>query len=83
MQDKIWFAELTMKEAEEAADANKVIILLVGSVEEHGLHLPLCTDSVQPEYVAVEAAKRTNSLIAPPINYGVCTTTRIFPEQFR
>jgi creatinine amidohydrolase len=79
MQDKIWFAELTMKEAEEAADANKVIIVLVGSVEEHGLHLPLCTDSVQPEYVAVEAAKRTNSLIAPPINYGVCTTTRIFP----
>jgi creatinine amidohydrolase/Fe(II)-dependent formamide hydrolase-like protein len=41
MQDKIWFAELTMKEAEEAADANKVIIVLVGSVEEHGLHLPL------------------------------------------
>ncbi len=79
MWNKIWFAELTMKEVKEAVDANKVVIILVGSVEEHGVHLPLCTDGIQPEYVAVEAAKRTDSLIAPPINYGVCTITRIFP----
>ncbi len=78
-ESTIWFAELTMKEVKEAAEANKVIILPVGSVEEHGSHLPLCTDSVQPEYVAVEAAKKTDSLIAPPLKYGICTATRIFP----
>lgn len=78
-ENKVWFAELTMKEVKEAAEANTVIILPVGSVEEHGSHLPLCTDSVQPEYVAVEAAKKTRSLVAPPLKYGVCTTTRIFP----
>lgn len=54
LESKVWFAELTM---EEAVKASKVIILLVGSVEEHGSHLPLCTDSLQPEYVAVEVAK--------------------------
>jgi creatinine amidohydrolase len=79
LEGKVWFAELTMKEVEEAVKANKVIILPVGSVEEHGSHLPLCTDSLQPEYVAVEVARRTGSLVAPPLNYGVCTATRFFP----
>ncbi|MEM3578634.1 MAG: creatininase family protein [Candidatus Bathyarchaeia archaeon] len=79
MDNKVWFAELTMQEVKEAAKANKVIIIPFGSVEEHGSHLPLCTDSIQPEYVAVEAAKRTGILVAPPLKYGVCTTTRFFP----
>jgi creatinine amidohydrolase len=79
LENNVLFAELTMKEVKEAAEANKVIILPVGSIEEHGFHLPLCTDSLQPEYVAVEAAKKTSSLVAPPLNYGVCTLTRVFP----
>ncbi len=78
-EENFWFAELTMKEVREAAEANKVMILPVGSVEEHGPHLPLCTDSLQPEYVAVEVAKKTDSLVAPPLKYGICTTTRVFP----
>lgn len=78
-ESTVWFAELSMKEVKEAAETNKVIILPIGSVEEHGSHLPLCTDSIQPEYVAVEAAKKTHSLVAPPLKYGICTTTRIFP----
>lgn len=78
-ESTVWFAELSMKEVKEAAATNKVIILPVGSVEEHGSHLPLCTDSLQPEYVAVEVAKKTHSLVAPPLKYGICTTTRIFP----
>ncbi|MEM3458022.1 MAG: creatininase family protein [Candidatus Bathyarchaeia archaeon] len=78
-ESTVWFAELSMKEVKEAAATNKVIILPVGSVEEHGSHLPLCTDSLQPEYIAVEVAKKTHSLVAPPLKYGICTTTRIFP----
>lgn len=68
-----------MKEATKAAEEGKVVILPVGSVEEHGPHLPLCTDSIQPEFVALEAAKKTGSLVAPPLKYGICTVTRIFP----
>jgi len=68
-----------MKEAKEAAEADRAIILPVGSVEEHGTHLPVCTDSIQPEYVALEAARKTGSLVAPPLKYGVCTATRVFP----
>jgi len=77
--DKVWFAELSMEEVKETVEANKVIILPVGSVEEHGPHLPLCTDSIQPEYIALEVAKKTDSLVASPLKYGVCNVTRVFP----
>ena len=74
-----WFDELSMKEAKESAAAGRVVIIPVGSVEEHGDHLPLCTDSLQPEYVAHETAKKTGCLVAPSLRYGVCNSTRNFP----
>jgi hypothetical protein len=40
--ERLWFDELSMKEAEESAKAKKVVIIPVGSVEEHGDHLTLC-----------------------------------------
>ncbi|HVP93522.1 MAG TPA: creatininase family protein [Acidobacteriota bacterium] len=77
--EKLWFDEMSMKEAKEHAKTGRVVILPIGSVEEHGDHLPLCTDSIQPEYVAVEVAKKTKCIIAPTIRYGVCNFTRNFP----
>jgi creatinine amidohydrolase len=78
-KEHLWFDELSMKEVEQAAKADKTIILPVGSVEEHGEHLPLSTDSVQPEFVALEVAKKTKSLVAPTLKYAVCLSTRGFP----
>jgi len=78
-RDHLWFDELSMKEVEKAAKTGKTIILPIGSVEEHGEHLPLSTDSIQPEFVALEVAKRTKSLVAPTLKYGVCLSTRGFP----
>jgi creatinine amidohydrolase len=54
------------------------VIFPIGSVEEHGSHLPLGTDSVQPEYIAIEVAKETGCLVAPPFRYGICNATRNF-----
>jgi creatinine amidohydrolase len=75
----LWFDQLSTKEAENVAGTGAVVIFPVGSVEEHGIHLPLCTDSLQPEYVALEAAKRTGCFVAPPLRYGVCNSARNFP----
>lgn len=75
----LWLDELTTKEAEKAAAKRTVIIFPVGSVEEHGDHLPLCTDSIQPEYVALEVAKKTGCLVAPTFRYGICNAGRNFP----
>jgi creatinine amidohydrolase len=75
----LWLDELSTREAKVAADAGTVVIFPVGSVEEHGKHLPLCTDSLQAEYVAVEVSKRTGCLIVPPFRQGICNAGRNFP----
>ncbi len=81
-QDKpkhLWLDELSTSEAAHTAAQGTVIIFPVGSVEEHGGHLPLCTDSIQAEYVAIEVAKRTGCLVAPPFRQGICNAGRNFP----
>ncbi|MGF3522996.1 MAG: creatininase family protein [Candidatus Bathyarchaeia archaeon] len=75
----LWLDELSTVETKEAAAAGTVVIFPVGSVEEHGDHLPLCTDSLQSEFVAVEVAKKTGCLVAPPLRYGICNAGRNFP----
>jgi len=75
----LWFDELSTVEVKEAAKQGRVIIFPVGSVEEHGEHLPLCTDSIQPEYIALEVAKKTGCLVAPPFRYGIINAGRNFP----
>ena len=74
----LWLDELSTKEAAQAAKDGAVVIFPVGSVEEHGEHLPLCTDSIQPEYIALEVAKKTGCLLSPPLRYGICNATRNF-----
>jgi creatinine amidohydrolase len=73
------FDELSSNEVAEAAKAGAVVIFPLGSIEAHSDHLPLCTDSIQAEYIAVEVAKRTGSIVAPPFRYGICNATRNFP----
>ena len=75
----IWLDELSTCEAKAAADKGTVVIFPVGSVEEHGAHLPLCTDSLQAEYVAFEVAKKTGCLLAPPFRMGICNAGHNFP----
>jgi creatinine amidohydrolase len=74
-----WLDVLSTIEAAQAAKEGTVVIFPVGSVEEHGDHLPLGTDSIQPEYIALEVAKKTQCLVAPPFRYGICNATRNFP----
>lgn len=78
-KQKIFFDELNLKEVEKAAKEGKIVIIPCGSVEEHGTHLPLCTDSIQAEYVALNVAQKTDSLVAPSLRYGLCNSTRNFP----
>lgn len=63
-------ALMTWKEVENAAANNTGIILPIGATEQHGLHLPLCTDSYFPREVALEIADETNMIVAPTICYG-------------
>jgi len=72
-------SELTMPGFEAALEQTQVAILPVGSVEEHGRHLPLATDTWQVCESVRRAAERTPALVCPPLHYGYCRSTRDHP----
>ncbi len=70
---------MTSPEFAARAKSRPLVIVPIGSVEEHGSHLPLCTDSFQAEEVARRIAVEFDAIVAPPIRYGECRSTRNFP----
>lgn len=76
---KTLMEDMTWKEVEESLKVTRIVIVPWGSTEEHGYHLPLATDSIIAYEIAKRAAERTNALVTPPINYGVCRRTAPFP----
>lgn len=73
------FEELTMLEVKEKVNGKSVAILPLGAIEEHGPHLPLSTDCIQPEHVAHEVAKKLDAFVLPILKYGNCQSTKNFP----
>jgi creatinine amidohydrolase len=54
-----------------AIKKTKRAIIPVGSLEQHGDHLPVSTDSLVAEYVARLAAEKVGAFVLPVISYGV------------
>jgi len=48
---------------------NGVAVLPLGSIEKHGEHLPLGTDTLNVEYVCREACERTGAVMLPALPY--------------
>jgi creatinine amidohydrolase/Fe(II)-dependent formamide hydrolase-like protein len=66
--------ELTWPEAKRRFEEVDVALLPVGSVEQHGSHLPLDTDAFDAQYLALKVAERCKDprpLVLPLIPYGV------------
>lgn len=66
----LWLQENKWEDVEDYLKNKKTIIIPVGSVEQHAKHLPLGTDSFLSQYIAEDAAKLTDTLIAPPLWVG-------------
>jgi creatinine amidohydrolase len=71
--------EVTMPEYERGLAASRTVLIPFGSLEEHGAHLPLGTDTLQVVEVCRRAAERTGAHLAPAVPYGVCRSTREHP----
>lgn len=75
------YADLTWEQINEAVEMEKVILLPVGSTEQHGPHLPLDVDNFLATSICLEAGKRSsgNILVAPTISYGFNIHAMDFP----
>jgi creatinine amidohydrolase len=67
---KTMLMEMTWSEVKEALKETNVAIIPVGSIEQHGLHLPLGTDYFQAIELAKRVAEKTAALVAPVILCG-------------
>lgn len=63
----------------EAVKKDPIVFLPMGAMEAHGPHLPLGTDTFQPEFVVKAVSDNVKGIVAPTINYGQHSSTRNFP----
>lgn len=71
--------DLTMTEFSAGLEKTQTVFIPFGSTEEHGLHLPLDTDTIQVYEVLKMVAEKLPVFIAPPLHYGVCRSTSNHP----
>lgn len=82
---KVKLEDMTWPEVEEVLKEPNAMILPVGSIEQHSLHLPLSVDFRCAEYIAWQAAKKVTDeykirvLVAPAVRYAEVTTFSNFP----
>jgi creatinine amidohydrolase len=63
---------LTWQDARERIEQDtEIAVFPIGSMEQHGYHGPLGTDSIIADAVTKDVAKRLNALSLPPLWYGV------------
>jgi creatinine amidohydrolase len=74
-----YWENLRMPEFAAWTREHRTAILPVGSLEEHGPHLPLGTDTMHALEVARRTAELRPVLVAPPLYYGLCRSTREHP----
>jgi len=70
---------ITMHEFKRYLRETKTIVFPFGTIEEHGSHLPLNTDSFIIQEALKSAAQQKKFFLAPIVSYGVCTTTKDHP----
>jgi creatinine amidohydrolase len=71
MRDSVKIAELPWTEYDQRVrDGKTMVILPVGSLEQHGPHLPLNCDVAIPQEIGARVARRIDGLVAPGVAYG-------------
>lgn len=72
MTAKYRYEEFTWPEIREAVAANRVAVLPVGTIEQHGPHLPLATDVLTSSEMSRLAVERNpgRAMLLPPVSYS-------------
>ena len=64
------YRDMTWEEIVSAARADTPIVIPIGATEQHGRHLPVCTDWVLPERIIAEASRIRDLIVGPFIPFG-------------
>jgi len=67
---KFLISEMTPSEIVDALKETGTVVIPIGTVEQHGAHLPVATDTLIPIRVAELVAEKARVLVAPPVFYG-------------
>jgi creatinine amidohydrolase len=67
---------MTWNQAQAARDQQRVLIIPVGAIEQHGPHLPLGTDAIVAFELARRVAGRSGAVVAPAICYAARSSPR-------
>jgi creatinine amidohydrolase len=54
----------------QVSDGAVPILIPLGSMEQHGHHMPMHVDVLLPTEFARRAAEQVGALVAPPFTYG-------------
>lgn len=75
------YRKLTWPEVIESVQAQRVVLIPIGAIEQHGYHLPIDMDNLAVETVCIRAAEQRPDLLvcAPPIHYGFNEHNMDFP----
>ena len=76
---KYYAGYFTSPEFAEYVKTGRGVILVCGSCEQHGHHLPLDTDNIIGFELALRIAEKTDMLVMPPVNYGQVWSAKGFP----
>lgn len=74
-----YLPHLTWAEVEEYLRTCDLIILPVGSLEQHGKHLPLNSDIVEATQICLQIGQKTKVLVAPVLLAGLSEHHMAFP----
>jgi creatinine amidohydrolase len=79
------FGDFTYQEIREYLSNRSFprVILPIGTLEAHGPHLPLSTDTVCATGLAVRIAEKLDALVLPPVHYGVTNSLVSYPGSIR
>ena len=68
----MYLGKMTTAQAKEAFKNDPIIVIPVGSTEQHGTQSALGTDYMVPSYLADHIEDVDNVIVAPTVPYGVC-----------
>jgi creatinine amidohydrolase len=78
--------DMTFPEFEAAVSKTDVVLLPLGSIEEHGAHVPLQSDAITSlgqfnEVQRYLRARRIETIVGPPLNIGLTADTGDFTRS--